>query len=605
VTDVAMDSAEGSPTAIVFGRLAPGVDAEAAVAELSAVSERHAIDDARTGEGFRLVVLPFIRHLLDVQQFPPWLVWLAQLFAALILAAVAVNVAVLVYARTALRTGEITVRTALGASRARIVSQLFLEALALSLGAAALGLAMAEIGFRQMTSLINIRATLPYWLFGSLPAETILYTIGLAAFAAFIIGVLPALQATGRHLQSTLRHMGGGTGVRLGKTWTTLICTQVAVAVGVLPNILGVASNDMLPPQVNFPAAELLSIRIEPPADGSPQPERDYASLQAELLGRLEALPSVIGVSYGSGVPRRGGFVRVELDAAVPTSSSATPYVTTYQIDPGYFDLFGVPLLAGRPLNSGDAAEGARAAIVSRAFAEQLVGDGNALGHRFRESSGLDREIAPDAPWFEIVGVVEDMLTNRAGPTTPAIFHAAPLGPEPFLLIARTRGIEPGSLTGPVQSLAVQIGLGTVAVTPLAAVYRGAGDEQRFFIVMVGVVTLAVLLLSAAGISAMMSFAVTRRQREIGVRTALGATRGQIIASIFRRSTAQLAAGIGIGSIVAVLLDRVAQGEMLRGEAVPLVAIVCTIMLVSGLIATAAPARRALRVQATDLLREE
>jgi predicted permease len=605
VTDVSIDGPDPSQSAVVFGRLATGVDADAAAAELSAIGERHAVDDARTSAGFRLVVLPFIRHLLDVQQFPPWLVWLAQLFAALILAVVAVNVAVLVYARTALRTGEITVRTALGASRARIVSQLFLEALALSLAAAALGLAMAEIGFRQMTSLIDMRAALPYWLFGSLPAETVLYAIGLAALAAAIVGVLPALQATGRHLQSTLRHMGGGTGVRLGKTWTTLICVQVAVAVGVLPAILGVAWNYTPPPEVNFPASELLTIRLQPPADGSPQPERDYAGLQAELLTRVDALPGVVGVSYASGVPLRWRFARIELDAATPTSVSATPFVATYRIDPEYFDLFGVPLLAGRPLNSGDAVEGASAAIVSRSFAEQLVGDGNALGRRFRESPGLDSEVAPDAPWFEIVGVVEDMLTNRVGPTTPATFRAAPLGREPFFLLARTRGIAPASLTGPVQALAVQIGLGTVHVTPMDAIYRGDRGELRFLIVMVAVITLAMLLLSAAGISAMMSFAVTRRQREIGVRTALGATRGQIIASIFRRSIAQLAAGIVVGTLVAVLLDRVTQGEMLEGEVVPLVAVVCTIMLLSGLIATAAPARRALRVQAMELLREE
>ena len=121
----------------------------------------------------------------------------------------------------------------------------------------------------------------------------------------------------------------------------------------------------------------------------------------------------------------------------------------------------------------------------------------------------------------------------------------------------------------------------------------------------IAAITLAMLLLSAAGISAMMSFAVTRRQREIGVRTALGATRGRIMSSIFRRSIAQLAVGVGVGSVVAVLLDRITGGEMLRGEEVPLVSIVCTIMLLSGLIATAAPARRALRVEATELLREE
>jgi ABC-type antimicrobial peptide transport system permease subunit len=156
-----------------------------------------------------------------------------------------------------------------------------------------------------------------------------------------------------------------------------------------------------------------------------------------------------------------------------------------------------------------------------------------------------------------------------------------------------------------VQALAVQIGVGTVAVTPMDALYRGDRGVQRFFIVIGALITLALLLLSAAGISAMMSFAVTRRHREIGIRTALGATRGQVMASIFRRSIAQLAAGIAVGSLVAVLLDRMSQGEMLEGEALPLVAIVCTIMLGAGLMATAGPARRALRVEAQELLREE
>ncbi len=453
-----------------------------------------------------------------------------------------------------------------------------------------------------MTSLIDMRAALPYWLFGGLPAETVLYAIGLAAFAAFIVGVLPALQATGRHLQSTLRHMGGGTGVRLGKTWTTLICVQVTVAVGVLPAILGVAWNYTPPPEVNFPVSELLSIRVQPPADGRPQPGRGYAELQAELLSRLGALPGVVGVSYASSLPMRTQGARVEVDAADAAPMSAAPFVATHRVDPGYFDLLGVPLLAGRQL---DAVEGASAAIVNRSFVEQLVGDGNALGRRFRESPGFGSEIASDAPWFEIVGIVEDMLTYQRPPGAAATFHPAPLGPAPFTFAARTRGTAPGSLTGPVQALAVQIGLGTVDVTPMDAIYRSDRGELRFLIVMVAVITLAMLLLSAAGITAMMSFAVTRRQREIGVRTALGATHGQIIASIFRRSIAQLVAGIGVGTLAAVLLDRVTQGELLEGETVPLVAIVCTIMLLSGLIATAAPARRALRVEATELLREE
>ena len=605
-TDVAIQFPDYEQLAFVFGRLPPGVDAEAAEAELAAIGKRAAAADPRNRQRFRLVVVPFIRHLLDVQQYPPWLIWLAQLFGAMILGLVAVNVAVLVYARTALRTGEITVRTALGATRGRIVSQLFLEALALSLAAAALGLLMAEIGFRQMTSLVDLQAALPYWLFGRLPAETVLYAVGLAALAAFIVGVLPALQATGRHLQSTLRHLGGGTGLRMGKTWTILICVQVAVAVGVLPSVLGVAWNYAPAPAVNFPASEILSFRAQPSAGGSPTPDSDYGSLQSELLRRVEALPGVAGVSFASSAPMRGRAARVELDVVEDASEVATPVVATHAVDPEYFDVLGVPLLAGRELRASDAAEGATAAIVSRSFVDQFLGGGSALGRRFRESTDARGEIAADAPWFEIVGVVEDMLTFRRGRPMPATFHATAQGPEPMSLVARTQGIEPASLAAPLRALVDEIGLGRgLNVTPMDVLYRRDRGELGFLVVMVGVITLSVLLLSAAGISAMMSFAVTRQQREIGVRTALGATRGQLIASVFRRSLRQLAAGALVGAGVAALLDQVTGGAMLGGQAVPLLAVVASIMLASGTLACLAPARRALRLQPMDALREE
>jgi ABC-type antimicrobial peptide transport system permease subunit len=135
--------------------------------------------------------------------------------------------------------------------------------------------------------------------------------------------------------------------------------------------------------------------------------------------------------------------------------------------------------------------------------------------------------------------------------------------------------------------------------------YRQDNAEVRFLQVMVGLITLSVLLLSAAGISAMMSFAVTRRRREIGIRTALGASRTRVIASIFARSTGQLGVGALIGIGVAALLDRITRGDMLGGQTVPLLAFVAAIMLLSGLIATFGPARRALRIQPMDALREE
>ncbi|MGH7554615.1 MAG: FtsX-like permease family protein [Longimicrobiales bacterium] len=143
--------------------------------------------------------------------------------------------------------------------------------------------------------------------------------------------------------------------------------------------------------------------------------------------------------------------------------------------------------------------------------------------------------------------------------------------------------------------------------TPIMMTSRYDSDpvELRLMLLMVGIATLSVLLLSAAGISAMMSFAVTQRRREIGIRTALGASRRQLVASIFSRSTKQLGIGLLIGGAGTALVDRLADGDMLRGEVIPLLAFVATIMILSGLLAALGPALRALRIQPMEALREE
>lgn len=609
--NAAANGPESGPQIRVFGRLASGVTKSVAEAEVVAIADRLTALYPQVYDRYRPSVLPYIRHVLDVQQYPSWAIWLMQLFAGLILALVAVNVAVLVYARTALRTGEITVRAALGASRARIVSQLFLEALALSGAAAALGLGLAQVGFRQMTTLVDLQDSLPYWLIGSLPAETILYAAGVAVFAAFIVGVVPALQATGGRLQATLRQLGGGSGLQMGKTWTVLVCVQVAVAVGALPAVVGVAWNEAPPPTPNYPASEVLSIRLQPSmlpsgstAVGARAPGIDYGALQAELLRRVGAIPGVSGVTFASNATR---VMRAGAENASSADVAPLPFgATSYDVDIEYFDVLGVPLLAGRQFERSDLQGGATTAIVSRSFAESL-GGGNVLGRRFREMSGPVTQRDGGERWFEIVGVVEDMLiySGRRQPM-PSTYHPIDLGAASLGLAARVRGVEPASVGARTREIAGEIAPGVeVTATTMEARYRGADAELRFLRVMVGVITLSVLLLSAAGISAMMSFAVTRRRREIGVRTALGASRSRVIASIFSRSMRQLAIGALIGMGVTALLDRITRGDLLGGQTGPLLAFVAAIMLLSGLIATLGPARRALRIQPMDALRQE
>ena len=595
-TGTPVTSPEGGALIHVFGRLASGVDAAAAEAEAGAIGDRMIVEYPQVYDGLTAVVRPYIRHVFDVQAYPAWSIWLMQVFAALILVAVSVNVAVLFYARTALRSPEITVRMALGASRSRIVMQLFLEALALTALAALIGALIAHISYRQFMSLADIRERFPYWLIGGLPPATTLYAAGLAAFAALVVGVLPALQATGGRLQSTLREMGGGTGMRMGRNWTLLICAQVAAAVGVLPAVVGIAWNYTPPRTPAFPASELVTFRL-PPQSFLAGPA-EYGSLQAELFGRVESIPGVVGAAFSS----FASDVRIATES--PTGVIESSRAGSQGVDVHYFDVRGVPLVAGRTFTRDDAVGGANAVIVNRAFVDEFFAGGSALGQRFREAAAAPAEDdAESVEWFVVVGVVENMFRPSEGPVT---YHPIELGAAPLVFSARARGNGAATIVPRVREIAAEVAPGAaVEAKVLSASYEEDPNALRLLLLMVGLSTFSVLLLSAAGVSAMMSFAVTQRRREIGIRTALGAPRGRVFASIFSRSARQLGLGLLIGAAGAGLVDRLAGGELLRGEATPIIAFVATIMLCAGLLATVGPARRALRIQPMEALREE
>ncbi|HLM66636.1 MAG TPA: ABC transporter permease, partial [Longimicrobium sp.] len=208
------------PELFIFGRLAPGASGEQAQAELDAVGRRTAAAHPQTHADARPQVLNYTYPVTGIQDLPLWEATLMQALVSLLLVVVAVNVAVLIYARTATRRGEIAIRTALGASRRRIVAQLFAEALVLSAAAAAVGLLLAGAGLRMVHGIMKLEDpnASAFWMdFGLRPA-TVLYVVGLTVLATVIAGVLPALGATGRRVQDSLRQLGGGTGLRLGRT---------------------------------------------------------------------------------------------------------------------------------------------------------------------------------------------------------------------------------------------------------------------------------------------------------------------------------------------------------------------------------------------------
>jgi predicted permease len=616
-SDPALHGPGEGPRVTIFGRLASGVPRAAAEAELRNVSARLAREFPAAYTSFRPIVRPYVHVLLDVHQYPAWIVWTMQLFAALVLAAIAVTVASLVYARTASRQAEIAVRTALGATRRRIITQLFVEALALSSLAAVAGLLIANFAFRQIVA-INPPGSLPYWIEPGLPASTAAYAMGLAVLAAFIVGVVPALLATGQRLQSTLRQMGGATGLQLGRTWTALIVVQVAIAVAVLPPVVGIAWNSYWQPRAEptFPVEEMLALRLErevapageaPAAPSAEQAGESFAETQAELIRRIAAEPGVLGVTYASAPPRSGQGVRIEVEGGVTTADAARVVALSSGVAPNYFDVFGAQMLAGRPFGSGDAPDGA-AAVVSRSFVRRFLGGGAALGRRVRSTAIAPGDSVQPGPWLEIVGVVDDLYAGGEPELQrPAIYLPKALGAAPVTVAIRTRGIAPDALVPGLWEIAAEVAPGHPMTVDGPDELRGGstGRAVRFSVILVGLVTLSVLLLSAAGISAMMSFAVTRRYREIGIRLALGASRGQVLRTIFSRAALQLALGLAVGGVLVTLVERLGGGEMMRGQHHVLVPMVAALVLAAGLLATAGPARQVLRVRPMEALRQE
>ncbi|HSU17576.1 ABC transporter permease [Longimicrobium sp.] len=622
------DYAEGkSPPVFVFGRMAQGVTPERAQAELTAIGARTAVTAPGTHERLQPRIVPYTYPLLGLDDDgDPAEMHMMQFMVSLLLVVVCANVAILVYARTVTRQGEITVRSALGASRRRIVAQLFVEALVLSAAAAAVGLVLAAVGLKQAHELMlqEMAGGAPFWMKLHLSSTTVIYVAGLTVLAAVIAGVLPAVQATGQQLQSSLRQLGGGTGLRLGKTWTALIILQVAFAVAVLPAAVFTVWDSVRHAtfQAGFAADQFLSATVAmdgelPPSAEARQYQADYsarfAGYQAELVRRLKADPGVTAVTVALALPGSEPKSLVEVDGAKGAGAeTATGHqARRSRVDAEFFGAFDAPVLSGRGFYEGDFNAASTAVVVNRAFVKQFLGGGNAVGRRVRYVSTRDEPPPPDVEdgrWYEIVGVVRDLPATamEPGDVEARMYH--PLVPGqvyPVSIGVKVGRGSPAAFAGRLREVATALdpALRLHDVLPLDEVYRKSQVATRLTAWALALVTLSVLLLSAAGIYALMSFTVAQRRREIGIRSALGAHPRQIVGAIFSRAVVQLAAGVVVGAVVAALLDLGSGGTLMQGHAAVLLPVVGVLMLLVGLLAAVIPARRGLRIEPTEALR--
>ena len=625
------------PPLMVFGRLASGATLASAQTEVAAIGQRTALAFPKTYARLRPQVMPYTHSGEDVSV----LLMMQGVFVSL-LVLVCLNVAILVYTRTAMRQAEIGIRTALGASRGRIVTQLFIEAFVLSAVAALAGVAIAALGIRQVaTALLPIASDLPFWMSFRLSPEAVLYAVVLSVFAAAIVGIVPALQATRRGLQTGLRVAGVG-GLRLGKTWTILIIAQVSFAVALLPPAVSSAWEDTQDgiAGLGFAAEEFLSAQLgvdsvpgtgatEP--DGTPEFTRRFAGRQTELMRRLEAEPTVSNVTFAMTNPGNETSARIEAEGVgfpsqlgVDTAGSAIRAEATVhevrfsRVDVNFFRVFEVPILAGRGLEAADIASAnsavGEAVVVNQPFAQRIFG-GNALGRRIRyvDTSGSSTAQNPGSGrWHQIVGIVSDFPRGASqgmrDPNRAKVYHAASAGQlQPAAIAIRMRDGAPSSFTQRLReiALAVDPDLHLRNIRSLDEVLRSEQWISRLQAAVTVGITLSVLMLSSAGIFALMSFTVSQRRKEIGIRIALGAESKRIVAGIFSRALLQLAAGAALGAALGFALEKASGGTLMRGNAAVVLPAVTLVMMAVGFLAALGPARRSLRIEPTEALREQ
>jgi putative ABC transport system permease protein len=611
-------SLKPAPEGAVFARLAPGVSLAGAQAELTTVGLLPPATGPTSGDARRPRVVPYTFAFTDDVERGElaWRQRIILLLVTLLLVPPCLNIAILIYARTVTRQEEFAARFALGASRGRIVVQLCVEVLVLSSAAGAMALAITRPILTQIGEIIRrvpeLGGSLPFWVDFDFSWRAALFVAGLSVLAALIAGLVPALQATGRVLPTALRSLGSRTGIPLGATWTALIVAQVALALAGLPSAMELAWGHLRPAVLGpgFGAREFLTARLAVDSQSVPAAEADLPafasrvrSLQAEVVRQIEAEPGVSAVTFAAALPGAEPLTFVEMDEGGAGGRRIRRYVRANQVDRAFFAVFDVSAVAGRTFDGRDFGAAATA-IVDQTFVRQVVGDDNPLGRRVRPVPAAGSEAGP---WYEIVGIVPDRPANTSQGRMYVPARPGARGPASTLHLALHAGPDPAGMARRLQEIGTNLDpiLRLNDVRRLDEVYGEAQMSSNLTSYALATVTLSVLLLSAAGLYALMSFTVTRRRREIGIRTALGAQPGRMLASIFARALWQIAVGVVVGVAAALVLHRRLNIEVEGGWHIPGILPAAAIFVMAiGLLSAAGPARRAVRVDPTEAMRD-
>ena len=588
----------------VFARLKRGVSVAQANADIVAITQRIARDYPREAANLQAYVLPLREQLAGAVSRALIVLLVA---VGCVLAVACANIANLLLSRAAARRREIAIRTALGAGRPRIVRQLLTESLLLAGLGGLCGLLLAHwsLAFLKMLVPEGMAAITSV----KIDAQVLGYTLLVSLAAGVIFGLVPARQATKLDLNEVLKQGGGRAGIGGHRGLrSALVVTEVALALVLLIGA-GLMIRTIIRLQGLDPGFRPENVLVM----GTVLPRQKYVELPKrsafyqQVLERVKTLPGVVGAACTTSVPLvlRGGTNGFAIEGKPPAAGSDANH---RQISPDYFRVMGIPLRAGRYFDEHDGTDSLPVAIINETMASKFWPNENALGKRFKVSGPK-----PDRPWLTIVGVVGDV--RQMGLDVPVkaemyfpyrqmdVFWAAP-----SQLAIRTAG-DPMNVVAAVRRevWAVDKDQPISNVRTMEEILDGEVAPRRLQMSLLAGFAALALLLASIGIYGVLSYAVTQRTHEIGIRMALGARRRDVLRMVVGDGMRLALWGVGIGLAAALALTRM-MASLLYGVTATdpsTFALVPVLLLFVALIASYIPARRATKVDPQVALRYE
>lgn len=605
----AYDPAQGAPGRrsdflFVVGRLKPEVTIERAQQEMTTVSARLQRQYPETNENWSVELVGLQDQLVSGSR-TALLVFMGAV--GLVLLVVCANIANLLLSRAATRDREMAIRASLGASRGRLFRQAMVESVVLALAGGMLGMLIATWGVALLPGLLP--PDVPRASEVAVSPRVLAFAAAVSLGTGVLFGLAPALRLAGGSLTTPMQEGARGTSGARGtaRLRSALVATQVALA---MVNLLGcgllvrsfIRLQDV---DLGFATERVLAFQVPLPAAQYGEMARASAFFD-ELGQRLRALPGVSRVGMTSDLPLASGYNAASLSIAgrPPADPSIVEDATLMTADTGYFGAMGIPLLAGRSFTADDREGGALVTVATQAFARRFFGTESPLGYRVT----FGDPAASDARWYTIVGVVGDVRRAQLGAEPSAgLYLSSSQDPQRSYAIVLRTSASPMSILGSVRAEVKRLEP-SAPLADVATMEERVGRslaQPRLTVLLAGVFSILALVLAASGLYAVVAYAVAQRTRELGIRLALGASRGAVVRQVVREGMLPALAGLALGGLLALAASR-ALASLLYGVSAsdaPTFVVVPVLLGGVALLACYFPARAATRVDPATALR--